>query len=176
MIVNFKHNIEDSNQRPPTEPASDLIRTDSKNVGRDLSEKIASELVDQNKLEADYKFQLLNPDANLTNQVDDGSIHKFASIQFNDIVICEFCNKKVWKNLILILGFKKFKPNLKWIFWLKFRRQFVYILIISFNCLFTKKENTNLRMKFSHELLYINLNQLIIKILISNPKYAPWIL
>ena len=113
MIVNFKHNIEDSNQRPPTEPASDLIRTDSKNVGRDLSEKIASELVDQNKLEADYKFQLLNPDANLTNQVDDGSIHKFASIQFNDIVICEFCNKKVWKNLILILGFKKFKPNLK---------------------------------------------------------------
>lgn len=71
------------------------LNTKSGDDSLDLSSKVADELVEQNLVEIELNKQIA--DTNLIgNEVDDGSIHKFLNVQFNDMVVCEFCNKKIW--------------------------------------------------------------------------------
>jgi hypothetical protein len=60
-----------------------------------LTEKVNEELVEHKKLEDEYK-EKMKEKLNQDEQDDDGSTHKFVTIQFNDSVNCEFCNKKIW--------------------------------------------------------------------------------
>jgi hypothetical protein len=71
------------------------INSKSENENLDLASKVAEELVEQNLVEIELNKQIA--DSNMIgNEVDDGSIHKFLNVQFNDMVVCEFCNKKIW--------------------------------------------------------------------------------
>lgn len=65
---------------------------------KDLTEKIIEELVEQDKLKTEFKNELtnINNKYSKTSQADDGSIHKFSVITFNEMVMCEFCNRKIW--------------------------------------------------------------------------------
>ncbi|CAF1132810.1 unnamed protein product, partial [Brachionus calyciflorus] len=65
---------------------------------------IAKDLVDNNLLECGLVKQENNrnnnvdinvPDNDLNNDNDDCSLHKFVNVQFNRMVLCETCNKKI---------------------------------------------------------------------------------
>ncbi len=62
-----------------------------------INNHVIEQLVDQDKLTAEFKGELSsNMDPNKVGQADDGSIHKFSVINFNEIVVCEFCSRKIW--------------------------------------------------------------------------------
>lgn len=68
---------------------------DEPNKEINLTNKIVNELIDQENLKIELKSQLSKPTLSKDDQVDDGSLHKFSILNFNEMVICEFCNKKV---------------------------------------------------------------------------------
>jgi hypothetical protein len=64
----------------------------------DLVGQISDQMVEQNLVEVELNKQI-NEGTLVTNGhdlVDDGSIHKFLNVQFNETVVCEFCSKKIW--------------------------------------------------------------------------------
>jgi hypothetical protein len=77
LVVNFQHKIETTKEQ--------------------LTHSIADELISQNHLETELSAQITDSQANGgLAEIDDGSIHKFVNVTFNDMVVCEFCNKKIW--------------------------------------------------------------------------------
>ncbi|CAF0799003.1 unnamed protein product [Brachionus calyciflorus] len=89
LTINFQHSLDES---------SDI---DEPN----LAIQIAKDLVDNNLLECELVKQENNrnnnldlnvPDNDLNNDNDDCSLHKFVNVQFNRMVLCETCNKKIW--------------------------------------------------------------------------------
>ncbi len=121
ITLGFHHNLvtDQNEQKSHSQQQSLEIKSESnldslpnednfiQNFNQNLTEKIVDELVEQNKLKLEFKKELSDPQANQAAFVDDGSIHKFTSIQFNEIVICEFCNKKVNKKKLFFYYFKK---------------------------------------------------------------------
>jgi hypothetical protein len=64
---------------------------------RDVSQAVGSSLVDKYNIEAEIKKkQAEGVFRGLGEEVDDGSMHKFVSVQFNENVVCAFCSKKIW--------------------------------------------------------------------------------
>ena len=58
-----------------------------------MTNNIVDELIEQNNLLIEFNK---TQSANSESMNDDGSMHKFVSVQFNESVACEFCNKKIW--------------------------------------------------------------------------------
>ena len=95
LTVNFVHKLNMNGS---------IQQSENSKKSLNLASKIADELVEQNLVEAELNKQIANSTL-MSNEVDDGSIHKFINVQFNDTVICEFCNKKV----VLKYSYLKFK-------------------------------------------------------------------
>lgn len=66
---------------------------------KDITGTVVEQIVDQDRLRTELKSELANIGSKGVEQVDDGSIHKFSVINFNEMVLCEFCNRKVKKRL-----------------------------------------------------------------------------
>ena len=98
LTLNIQHKLAEPND---LSNVNNNIDVDLVELNQNVSNKIADELVEQKVLETELNKKLadgisvngINNGANGEN--DDGSIHKFVNVQFNDITICEFCNKKV---------------------------------------------------------------------------------
>lgn len=66
---------------------------------KDISAKIGQEIIDKSQLDQTASKQSADigeHGVDLNSQSDDGSVHKFMSVQFNQIVNCEICKKKIW--------------------------------------------------------------------------------
>jgi hypothetical protein len=86
---------------------------------KNLVDKIVDELIEQNSLQSEFNRRERDLMSN-TNSVTNGtgvggtasngivdndiSIHRFISVQFNEGVACEFCNKKVKHKLSSLIG------------------------------------------------------------------------
>ena len=92
LTINFQHKLK-KDQDTTTTTEAQQIENDEVDIPQ-LTETIVEELVEQNKNQIIFHKteKILND-----NLVDDGSIHKFYSVQFNESVACEFCHKKVIK-------------------------------------------------------------------------------
>jgi len=88
LTINFQHVLKISHQVSTTS-ANQLNQNFDE---RKITDTIVEELVEQNIIQTN-----ISKSDNINNELsnDDGSIHKFVSIQFNESVACEFCNKKV---------------------------------------------------------------------------------
>lgn len=62
---------------------------------KDITGTVVEQIVDQDRLAMEFKGELANIGPKGLEQIDDGSIHKFSVINFNEMVVCEFCNRKV---------------------------------------------------------------------------------
>lgn len=62
---------------------------------KDITGTVVEQIVDQDRLRMEFKGELANNDRKKLEQIDDGSIHKFSVINFNEMVMCEFCKRKV---------------------------------------------------------------------------------
>lgn len=93
LTLNFQHVLDSCTNE------GEQISVNSKDTRKDslssqtIANKIGDELVEQNLLETDLNKKLA--EGALEEDNDDGSIHKFVNVQFNENVFCKFCNKKV---------------------------------------------------------------------------------
>ena len=88
LTVNMQHKLTAPEIRRESslseeEPAKEI------DISRRVSDIVAEEIVEKKKFEQD----LLNSKANSEGDLE--KMHKFISIQFNEGVSCDFCNKKV---------------------------------------------------------------------------------
>ncbi len=68
---------------------------EQKQIAESLSSQIVDELIEQSLLREEFKKELTSSNRSNEQNIDDGSIHKFSVVNFNEIIMCEFCNKKV---------------------------------------------------------------------------------
>ena len=103
LTINFQHILKKS--QITSSPPINVSQPEQDFDEKKLTETIVDELVEQNAIQSTISK---SDQPNTESAVDDGSIHKFVSIQFNESVACEFCNKKV---IIVfnIVELKKFK-------------------------------------------------------------------
>jgi hypothetical protein len=103
LTLNIQHKLAEPNNLSSVNNNEDI---DLVELNQNVSNKIANELVEQKVLETELNKKLADGISvnGITNgaigENDDGSIHKFLNVQFNDITICEFCNKKVSFNIL----------------------------------------------------------------------------
>ncbi len=97
LTLNIQHKLAEKSDKTNLNDNEDI---DLVELNQNVSNKIADELVEQKALETELNKKLADGilpsfTNSSTGDSDDGSIHKFLNVQFNDITICEFCNKKV---------------------------------------------------------------------------------
>ena len=99
LTLNIQHKLIDSSSENNNENINAENVDDLNELNQNVSSKIADELVGQKQFESEMNKK--NVESNTINGYsgpisdDDGSIHKFVNVSFNDITLCEFCNKKV---------------------------------------------------------------------------------
>ena len=101
LTINFQHVLKKSQQVATSSSTNQCVNQNFDE--RQITDTIVEELVEQNIIQSSISK---SENTNNESSIDDGSIHKFVSIQFNESVACEFCNKKV-KTFILKIEFKK---------------------------------------------------------------------
>ncbi len=106
-LVSKKSLIENASKKQENTSDEEQITTsvvdeelEQKKIAMSLTDKIVNELIEQNLLREEFKKELTSFKTNNEQTVDDGSIHKFSIVNFNEIVMCEFCNKKVILRLV----------------------------------------------------------------------------
>ncbi len=72
---------------------------------KELVNGIGESLVEKSNIETEIKRKIADGSFKSLDEADDGSMHKFLSVQFNENVMCAFCNKKV--RLILLNNFSR---------------------------------------------------------------------
>lgn len=83
LTVNFKH----------------LIKNQHETDKKDIASKIAQEIAEKCSSSQEKKNQTADMSDTITeanSENDDGSMHKFMFVQFNQIVNCEICKRKIW--------------------------------------------------------------------------------
>ena len=71
--------------------ASNLVTVDEK----DVVSAVADSLTEKYNIETEIKNKMATGNFTNLEEVDDGSMHRFVSVQFNEKVNCAFCNNKV---------------------------------------------------------------------------------
>jgi len=94
LTLNFQHKLKKTLVQDQLQPA--IVGQDQLSVveidEKKLTDTIVDELNEQNLIQTNFS----KSEKESESIIDDGSIHKFVPIQFNESVACEFCNKKIW--------------------------------------------------------------------------------